>query len=203
MTTLTTQQHIEIADKLAAQTAPKVTPEHLESIIVRAEYYQVPDTLLIICTLVLKNGFTVTGESACVSPENFIKEVGQQYAYRNAFQKLWPLEGYLLASKLFEEQLNVARQGFAKAMAADSSPFGSSTDTFVGLTEVRAVAMSRASYNVLRGWKLPADEDGNDEGYYIEDILTGHPSWIPKEVFSARYSLKKVASPYDEGYPYS
>lgn len=124
MTTLTTEQHIEIAEKLAAQTAPKVTPEHLKSIIVREEYYQVPDTMLIICTLVLKNGFTVTGEDACVSPENFIKEVGQQYAYQNAFNKLWPLEGYLLASKLHEQAERLSKFS-PKIGAVHTSPFGS------------------------------------------------------------------------------
>lgn len=125
MTTLTTEQHIEIADKLAAQTAPKVTPEHLESIIVREEYYQVPDTLLIICTLVLKNGFTVTGESACVSPENFIKEVCQQKAYKQAFEKLWPLEGYLLASKLYEQSYREMNPELARRV---SDPFGSNLE---------------------------------------------------------------------------
>lgn len=55
-----------------------------------------PLSLLTFCVLVLKNGFTVTGESACASPENFDAEIGRQ----NAVAKLWPLMGYELRSCL-------------------------------------------------------------------------------------------------------
>jgi hypothetical protein len=56
--------------------------------------------LLTFCVLVLKNGFTVTGESACASPENFDAEIGRKIARENATQKVWPLMGYELKSKL-------------------------------------------------------------------------------------------------------
>jgi hypothetical protein len=56
--------------------------------------------LLTFCVLVLKNGFTVTGESACASPDNFNAELGRQIARQNAVQKIWPLMGYELRSKL-------------------------------------------------------------------------------------------------------
>lgn len=59
-----------------------------------------PLDLLTFCVLVLRNGFTVTGESACASPENFDAEIVQKIAYDNAKQKLWPLLGYELKSKL-------------------------------------------------------------------------------------------------------
>ena len=56
--------------------------------------------LLTFCVLVLRNGFTVTGESACVSPENFDLGEGEKYARENAVNKVWPLMGYELKSKL-------------------------------------------------------------------------------------------------------
>lgn len=56
--------------------------------------------LLTFCVLVLRNGFTVTGESACASPENFDAELGRMIARQNAAQKIWPLMGYELRSKL-------------------------------------------------------------------------------------------------------
>lgn len=59
-----------------------------------------PLSLLTFCILVLKNGFTVTGESACASPENFDAEIGRKIARQNAVQKIWPLMGYELRSKL-------------------------------------------------------------------------------------------------------
>lgn len=61
-----------------------------------------PLNLLTFCVLVLRNGFTVTGESACASPENFDAEIGRKIARANAVQKIWPLEGYLLKQRLHE-----------------------------------------------------------------------------------------------------
>jgi len=59
--------------------------------------------LLTFCVLVLRNGFTVTGESACVSPENFNAEIGREIARENAINKVWQLEGYLLRDKLSKQ----------------------------------------------------------------------------------------------------
>jgi hypothetical protein len=55
---------------------------------------------LTFCVLILKNGFTVTGESACASPENFDVQIGRKIARENALQKIWPLMGYELKSRL-------------------------------------------------------------------------------------------------------
>lgn len=56
--------------------------------------------LLTFCVLVLRNGFTVTGESACASPENFNAEIGRRIAREAALRKVWPLLGYELRSRL-------------------------------------------------------------------------------------------------------
>lgn len=58
---------------------------------------------LTFCVLVLKNGYTVTGESACASPANFDAEIGKKIARQNAVNKIWQLEGYLLKQKLYEQ----------------------------------------------------------------------------------------------------
>lgn len=99
----------------AKSTAPRVTLEHIESLIV-GEYYTrasrfsnvLPQDIpvlgcLTICALVLKNGFVVTGESACASPENYNAEIGRRLAREMAVRKIWQLEGYLLKQKLSEE----------------------------------------------------------------------------------------------------
>lgn len=95
-------------------TDPRVTPQHIESMIT-CEYSFTADkalkgcplheslSLLTFCILVLKNGFTVTGESACVSPENFDAEIGRKIARENAVNKIWMLEGYVLKNKIAEE----------------------------------------------------------------------------------------------------
>src|SRR5574337_286046 len=56
--------------------------------------------LLTFCVLVLRNGFTVTGESACASPENFDAEIGRRIARKNAIDRMWPLLGFRLKDRL-------------------------------------------------------------------------------------------------------
>ena len=106
-------------------TAPRVTPDDIEANIVGEHYFTAaqgdqqaqedayegrsvqenasPLRLLTFCVLVLRNGFTVTGESACASPENFDAELGRKIARQNAVQKLWPLMGYALKEQLNKE----------------------------------------------------------------------------------------------------
>ncbi len=98
-------------------TAPRVTPQDIEANIASEHYFTADDgewgagrhahkpqhpqlSLLTFCVLVLRNGFTVTGESACASPKNFDAEVGRKIARQNAVNKIWPLMGYALRSRL-------------------------------------------------------------------------------------------------------
>jgi hypothetical protein len=104
-------------------TAPRVTPADIEANIASEHYFTALDGafeasrqspvervlpvqavdslgLLTFCVLILRNGFTVTGESACASPENFDAEIGRKIARENAKQKIWPLMGYALKSHL-------------------------------------------------------------------------------------------------------
>ena len=55
---------------------------------------------LIFCVLILKNGFRVTGESACVSYENFSPYISRRIAREHAIEKMWPLMGYALKDRL-------------------------------------------------------------------------------------------------------
>jgi len=109
---------IENLIQAKGKTAPRVTPADIEANIFSEHYFTardgrlgaltnetyvgrekplpnnedlVPLELLTFCVLVLKNGFTVTGESACASPENFDAEIGQRIARQNAVAKIWPL----------------------------------------------------------------------------------------------------------------
>ena len=118
---------IEREIKTKGLTALRVTPEDIERNIVSEHYFtaydgrhgaisngsyvgrEVPKTndddlvsleLLTFCVLILRNGFTVTGESACASPENFDAEIGRKIARANAVNKIWPLMGYALKEKL-------------------------------------------------------------------------------------------------------
>lgn len=107
---------IEQEIKAKGLTAPRVTQDDIDANISSEHYFTAGDgvlgasggidggtqplNLLTFCVLVLRNGFTVTGESACASPENFDAEVGRKIARTNAVNKVWPLMGYELRSKL-------------------------------------------------------------------------------------------------------
>lgn len=124
-------QQIENEIVAKGKTAPRITPQRIESIILSESYFTAADgaagrhqylldtksenekiseldinpslSLLTFCVLVLRNGFTVTGESACASPENFDPEIERNIARQNAVNKIWMLEGYLLKQKLSEQ----------------------------------------------------------------------------------------------------
>lgn len=123
-------QAIENAIKAKGLTAPRITPEDIEANIVGEHYFTAasaaglppiegidfvpprpmsPLDLLTFCILVLRNGFTVTGESACASPENFDAEIGRKIARANAVNKVWPLMGYELRSKLASGENAIAQ----------------------------------------------------------------------------------------------
>jgi hypothetical protein len=115
-----TDNQIEQEIQAKGLTAPRVTPADIEANIESCYFftaengvmgeeaaedrpravYETSLRLLTFCVLVLRNGFTVTGESACASPENFDAEVGRKIARANAINKVWPLMGYELRSKL-------------------------------------------------------------------------------------------------------
>lgn len=85
--------------------APRIRPSDIDEAIKEVAFYVFPNTLLTVCCLTLQNGYNVTGESACASPENFNQEIGEKVAFDNARNKIWALEGYLLKQKLHEQSL--------------------------------------------------------------------------------------------------
>ena len=91
----------QLSKAIADQPYEKVTKEGIDKKIVKESYLVLPDSTVTICNLVLENGFSVRGESACVDPRNFNMEIGKQLAHRDAYSKIWQLEGYLLAEKRF------------------------------------------------------------------------------------------------------
>jgi hypothetical protein len=114
-----TDTEIEKEIKEKGLTAPRVTSADIDENIVGVNYFTAAQAMeysgvyfgindplhfLTFCVLVLRNGFTVTGESACASPENFNAELGRKIAYQNAVNKIWPLMGYALKDKLAQQQ---------------------------------------------------------------------------------------------------
>ena len=96
---------MDVEDQLLAKglNAPRLSPALIEDTVIKSNFHRLTDVLTV-CVLTLRNGFTVTGESACASPENYNKEIGEQIARTNAVEKIWVLEGYLLKQRLFESK---------------------------------------------------------------------------------------------------
>jgi hypothetical protein len=94
-----TQEQLDSA--IANRPHEKVTKEGIESRIAKTDYLVLPNSTVTLCNIVLDNGYSVRGESACVDSRNFNMEIGQNLAYKDAFAKLWALEGYLLAERRF------------------------------------------------------------------------------------------------------
>jgi len=125
-----TEQAIEQEIKAKGLNAPRITPQHIDEQIVSAYFFTAENGvtgeenanycpsavyesalgLLTFCVLVLRNGFTVTGESACASPENFNAEIGKKIALENARNKIWMLEGYLLRDWLHANEQTTQRK---------------------------------------------------------------------------------------------
>lgn len=78
---------------------------------------------------------------------------------------------------------------------------------YIGTKEINAIPMNRQEYNDFKGWELPDDEDGTDEGYLVEYVdggkantpqYNGYVSWSPKDVFERAY--KSIETPLDRLY---
>jgi hypothetical protein len=94
-----------------------VTVQQIEDTIVSEHYFtaanglwdksDIPEPLhlLTFCVLVLKNGFTIVGSSACADPTKFDVEMGRKIARERAVQKMWSILGYELKSKLYNEAM--------------------------------------------------------------------------------------------------
>ena len=122
-----TDQQIESEIQAKGLTAPRVLPADIAAAIASEHFFTgadgfvgldavnrdsageriesyaaIPPALsrLTFCVLLLTNGFTVTGESACASPENFDAEIGRKIARQNAEAKIWPLLGFRLRDTL-------------------------------------------------------------------------------------------------------
>jgi hypothetical protein len=137
------EQTIGAMIEAAKPTAPRITPADVEANIAGEHYFTARDgvdgewqsrhditdyrsdkvpaalDLLTFCVLVLRNGFTVTGESACASPENFNAEIGQRVARQAAVAKIWPLLGYELRTQLADDE----RSALAFEDPQDDIPF--------------------------------------------------------------------------------
>lgn len=59
---------------------------------------------------------------------------------------------------------------------------------YIGTKLIKAKPMTRGDYNKYRGWKLPENENPDDEGYLVVYVDSdNYESWSPKDVFERAY----------------
>lgn len=81
------------------QLPRKVNLQDILDKIITTEYIRLNDGRTTLCNVTMRNGFTVRGESSCVDLKEFNQALGEKYAFENAVDKLWQLEGYLLTER--------------------------------------------------------------------------------------------------------
>ncbi|HBU9358026.1 TPA: hypothetical protein MDH17_000108 [Klebsiella pneumoniae] len=199
---------IEQQIKAKGLTAPRVTPGDVERNI-KSEFYFTAgegvlgqsqmgtkpagraDSLnrLTFCVLVLDNGFTVTGESACVSAANFDAEIGKKVARTNAVAKIWPLMGYELTQRLHVERSDVwENEDDCRRALADTDK----TSHFESVARI-AHEVNRAYCQSIGDDSQPAWEDApewqresaiNGVAFHLKNDATpeqSHANWLEQK----------------------
>ena len=113
---VTHSNSLAASEALAAMNAeaPRVSLKSMEDKIVASNYFTIGEAvaalsqptseelnIITVCVLRMENGFVLLGKSAPASAANFDPVKGQTFAYEDAINQLWTLEGYLLKTKLF------------------------------------------------------------------------------------------------------
>ena len=94
------ENEIEQAIQAKGLNAPRLAPKDIDAVIVDYTFTTLPSGKVMVCEITLVNGFTVRGEAATVSKENFNEEIGKTISLKNAREKIWELEGYLLQERM-------------------------------------------------------------------------------------------------------
>lgn len=82
---------------------PRVTPERIDEVIVKETLENLPGTTITLVTLYLRNGAKTIGINyGAIDPAQQNWEIGAREARRQAVDKVFELEGYLLRQRLFE-----------------------------------------------------------------------------------------------------
>lgn len=181
-----TEQAIKAA---SADRAPRITPDDIEANIAGEFYFTaaegvlgainkpsdpmpkipLPLGLLTFCVLVLRNGFTVTGQSACASPENFNAEIGRRIAREDAVRQVWPLLGFRLRDKLaatpadFRDRVRAEKQDLDEKIARLSAFFVTKQFgalSFVEQANLHTQHVAMTTYSDILGQRIAAFGQG-------------------------------------------
>lgn len=198
---MTSEASIEQQIRDKGLNAPRLTPNDIDQAIEDKQFHVFGSTCLTVCCLTLKNGFTVTGESACAHPDNFNKEIGEEIAFKNAREKIWALEGYLLkewlhrgaeagdimhmvANEAIARVAHEVNAAFCRAYGDDSQPSWNDAPQWQKDSAINGVIFHRenpdagpeASHN---SWMAEKEADGWVYGVEKDPGKKEHPCMVP------------------------
>ena len=169
-------------------TAPRITMDHIRSLIVTEAYHIFPDTTTTVCLLTLKNGFTVTGKSACVSDTNFDTEIGRKIAREEAVNKIWELEGYRLKCQLDATEIarmaHEVNRAYCQSIGDDSQPAWCDAPDWQRVSAVSGVEFHKKNPDALpeashEAWLKQKTDDGWCYGPVKDPEKKQHPCFRP------------------------
>ncbi len=191
-------------------TGPRLTSAHIQAVILDEIYTRIEGTCVTVCTLKLRNGYTVVGvNNGPVSPENFNQELGCEYAYKEAFEKIWTLEGYLLREFLADgkakSDLNPIAEiakachevnaALCRAFGDDSQPAWADAPDWQQMSAINGVSLvmnnpdapPSATHEV---WAAQKTADGWVRGDVKDAEAKTHPCLVPFNELPAHQQAK-------------
>ena len=179
----------------AALPERKLTKEFLESEIDKVEYNRFGETNTH-CTITTKSGFSFTGESACVDPNNFDQKIGEKFAYENAFNKMWTPYGFWLHKALaetdYQSKLNEAQNLIDSYSKRETTDSGSVLPKTERLSFGDAVAALKEGLRVERaGW--------NGKGMWLTMVYPDDGANVPPRPAYAVYAVAGIVDDATNG----
>lgn len=192
---MNTEEQIEKEIQEKNLNAPRLTPEDIDRVIISETYTKLPSGKAMICELTLRNGFSVRGESACVSKKNFNEEIGMKISRENARNKVWKLEGYLLQQGLMPTTLDtrqVARvchevnRAYCKTIGDNSQPSWENAPAWQKVSAIDGVHFHLSNPDAgpsasHKNWMADKEADGWKYGPVKDPEKKEHPCMVPYE----------------------
>lgn len=150
----------------------KLTPAYIESRIAEHHYSHLDGTTLTVCTLILRNGFTCTGTSACIRPEDFDADMGRSIARQKALDQVWQLEGYLAVQmNHVENNQKAAGPGAAAGSTASEGTHQPSKLDLLYLSKFLPQNDSRGSITGRAKAEMELANFGNEESARVLTLI--------------------------------
>lgn len=189
------EQQLEARINELGLNAPRIRPADVDAVISDVTYTTLPSGKVMVCELTLRNGFTVRGEAAAVSKENFSEEIGKEVSYKNAREQIWQLEGYLLQQRLREnaewgdkiaELCHEVNRAYCQALGDDSQPSWDEAPDWQKQSARMGVAMHLATPDAgpeasHEGWLKHKEAEGWVYGEVKDPDAKTHPCMVPFE----------------------